>query len=261
MSRTSRQGFVIRRRSGFTVDYRFVSAESYLATDRLVREIAALRHAISGRMLDIGCGSKPYHPMFRESVSHHLGVDLPTSLHDCSAVEAFAGATWLPFRAGAFDCVLCTEVLEHVPQPEQAIAEIARVLRPGGRAIITTPFMYRVHEAPFDFFRYTPFALRSLAERAGLQVAALRTRGGYLTVACDLTFKGLAVMVSALNALVRRLLPGRRHLLHNPFIKFLFCVLQWLPALLLRRENLKSDIYTLGYVMLLHKPDLNDPVG
>jgi hypothetical protein len=138
------------------------------------------------------------------------------------------------------------------------MAEISRVLRPGGTVLLTTPFMYRVHEAPYDFFRYTPFAIRALAEDAGLQVAAIRTRGGYLSVACDVAFKGFAVLVSAVNAALRQVLPNRKHLLHTRAMKTVFFACQWLPAVLLRRENLKSDIYTLGYVTLLRKPGQTD---
>lgn len=254
----AQRGFVKCHRSRFYVDFRQVSAESYFATDRLLREISLLKHEVSGHLLDIGCGTKPYGPLLSGHIARHTGVDLPSSIHDQSAVDAYAGATSLPFRSGAFDSVLCTEVLEHVPDPRKAMEEISRVLRPGGTVLLTTPFMYRVHEAPYDFFRYTPFAITALAESAGLEVTAMRTRGGYLSVACDVVFKGLAVLVSAANAALRRWLPGRRHLLHTQTVKILFFACQWLPAMLLRRENLKSDTYTLGYVTLLRKPGQAD---
>src|ERR1043166_4437153 len=163
----------------FSLNWRLVRAESIFVTARLVREIVKLRDHATGLILDIGCGSKPYRCVFEGRVSGHVGIDVPTSLHPQGAVDAYSTALTLPFRAQSFDFVLCTEVLEHVSDPFAAMQEIGRVLKHGAKALVTTPFMYRVHEVPIDFFRYTAFAHRALAARAGLEIVLITTRGGY----------------------------------------------------------------------------------
>jgi SAM-dependent methyltransferase len=87
----------------------------------------------------------------------------------------------LPFRAGAFDAVKATEVLEHVPDVAGALRECGRVLRPGGRLIITVPFLERLHGDPDDFARYTASMWQRLLVEAGLTPLAIAPQGGYFT--------------------------------------------------------------------------------
>lgn len=205
-------------------------------------------------MLDIGCGTRPYAPLFARHVDSSVGVDWPGSPH-VHVMDAYASGLELPFAAESFDFVLCSEVLEHLPDPALAMREIARVLRPGGRAVVSTPFMYRVHEPPYDFFRYTPFAHRQLAESAGLSVVEIRTRGGYITMFLDVVLKGKALVVGALNAVWRKVVPRGRHLAKTAVVQHLFYWPQRVMAAVLARENVKADVYTVGYVVVLEKRD------
>ncbi|MBX7245342.1 MAG: class I SAM-dependent methyltransferase [Candidatus Sumerlaeaceae bacterium] len=238
---------------GFCVDWRHLSAESILATSRLLAEICARRQFASGRLLDVGCGSRPYDIVFEGLVERHVGVDYPSRMHTAGQPDMYAGALALPFRSESFDFVLCTEVIEHVPDPFVAMGELARVLKHGGRAIVTTPFMYRVHGAPYDFFRYTPFAYREMASRAGLILEELAPRGGYFTVGFDYLMKGLAMVVGGVNTIVRKIFGTKRHLIESRWVRFLFFMIQRPLIALLRRESVKSETYTLGYVAILRK--------
>ena len=80
-----------------------------------------------------------------------------------------------------FDLVICEQVLEHVPDPCAAVDEPARALRPGGRVIVSTPFLIKVHEFPsygmLDYWRFTPRGLRTLLERGGLEVERVGSWG------------------------------------------------------------------------------------
>lgn len=132
---------------------------------------------VSGRVLDVGCGNRPYEGLFASATSY-LGLD---AIREAGRPDALGLAWALPVRSGAFDTVVSFQTLEHLEEPAGAIAEMARVLRPGGHLVLTAPQAWRVHEAPHDFFRYTPFGLRHLAAKAGLEPLSVATQGGVWT--------------------------------------------------------------------------------
>lgn len=121
----------------------------------LDRFIAA--HGSTGRTLDLGAQNGPYAAHFPRRVA----VDLQPSTH----IHARADAHALPFTEASFEVVLCTEVLEHLPEPQRAIDEMFRVLIPGGRLLLTTRFLFPIHDAPHDYFRFTKYGLRYLLRR------------------------------------------------------------------------------------------------
>jgi SAM-dependent methyltransferase len=128
--------------------------------------LAAREHA-RGRLLDIGCGNKPYVPMFAPYVTEHIGVEHADSPHALDAADIIAGAYEIPLPDASVDTVLLAEVLEHLEEPERGLREAHRLLAPGGKIILTAPFMWPIHEEPRDFYRYSPFGLRHLLESAG----------------------------------------------------------------------------------------------
>jgi SAM-dependent methyltransferase len=143
---------------------------------------------VRGRLLDVGCGQKPYADLFQ--VACYIGIELPPGGQ--GVVDAYASGLALPFAAGAFDTVLSNEVLEHVPEPAQLLAEVSRVLRPGGHLVLTTPQTWGLHLVPHDYYRYTPFGLRYLAKKSGLEVVRVYpTTGFWVTFTqrfCDVLF-------------------------------------------------------------------------
>jgi SAM-dependent methyltransferase len=80
-----------------------------------------------------------------------------------------------------FDSVVCHQVLEHVKNPMAAAAELARVLKPGGLAVISIPHLSRRHELPHDYYRFTPEGLRHVLESAGFVVKDVTPYGGILS--------------------------------------------------------------------------------
>lgn len=95
------------------------------------------------------------------------------------AAQVYCRVERLPFRGGSFDAVLCTQVLEHVPDPSVAIAEASRVLSPDGRLILTIPFVAAEHEEPHDYFRFTQFGIRTLLEAHGFECEFVKKQFGF----------------------------------------------------------------------------------
>lgn len=98
--------------------------------DRQLKKFAS--EYFSGRLIDIGCGTKPYKDLLVPYVTEHVGVDHQDTLHDKSNIDRFGTAYDIPAKDGEFDCALCTAVLEHLEEPELAIKECHRVLKRGG---------------------------------------------------------------------------------------------------------------------------------
>lgn len=112
------------------------------------------RYKNDGLVLDIGCGPSPYKRYF----PNRIGLDTASK----DGVDVVATIYELPFENEKFDIILCTEVLEHLNSPESAIKEIARVLKKEGVLILTTRFLFPLHDVPDDYYRYTKYGLRYL---------------------------------------------------------------------------------------------------
>jgi SAM-dependent methyltransferase len=115
----------------------------------------------------------------------YIGIDMI----DGPDVDLVAFADALPFPDASFDCVVCTEMLEHDPTPWLTLPEIARVLRPDGVVILTARGIgYPLHGFPDDYWRFTESSFRHLFELAGLRVVETRlddpVKPGVLGVAC-----------------------------------------------------------------------------
>ena len=149
----------------------------WIARRGLKRGIHAVAHHARGRLLDVGCGVKPYRAMFA-ACSAYVGIERPGTLSKSTVVDVWGDALALPIAAASFETVLCSEVLEHVPEPSALFAEAARVLRPGGVLLLTTPQVWGLHEEPWDFFRYTKYGLAHLARKNGFAVVEVRPTCG-----------------------------------------------------------------------------------
>lgn len=158
------------------------------------------------RVLDAGAGDAPYRELFAHC--DYRTSDWSHSVHDGGrAADVVASLDALPLPDGELDAILNTQVLEHVADPQAVVAELARVLKPGGELWLTAPLVNELHEEPFDFFRYTPYGLRTLFERAGLDVVSIEPLNGYYTtMAMLLRHAGLITGVRDRGDLLRRVL-------------------------------------------------------
>jgi SAM-dependent methyltransferase len=187
---------VVRTRTGRfapTSDPAVLGVASRLVASRQVAAYeTALRRYARGVLLDMGCGVVPYLEIYRPLVETNVCVDWEGSLHGGQYLDEVADLNQpLRFAAASFDTVLLTDVLEHIARPWVLCPEIARILKPDGHVIIGVPYMYWLHEQPHDYYRYTEFGLRKLADDAGLEPVDLVRYGGAPEVMSDIAAKCL----------------------------------------------------------------------
>lgn len=137
------------------------------------------REHARGTLIDIGSGNAPYRRLVEPHIETYIGVDYPAAGMQPGA-SVYGDAMQLPVRDASVDTVLCTEVIEHLPRPAECFAEFARVLRPGGSLILTTPLHWQLHEEPRDFYRYTKHGLRYLMTTNGLEPEAIIPITGFI---------------------------------------------------------------------------------
>jgi SAM-dependent methyltransferase len=150
----------------------------------------AIQRHVCGRLLDLGCGNVPLYGMYRDLVTENICVDWEQTFHPNCHVDQLVNLNGaLPFADEEFDTILSTDVLEHIARPESAWAEMCRVLRPGGKLVLTTPFFYWLHEEPHDYQRYTAHKLRLCCADHNLDIVELNAYGGAPEVIFDIVGK------------------------------------------------------------------------
>jgi SAM-dependent methyltransferase len=136
---------------------------------------------IRGTLFDLGAGEAPYREYCESHCERYVAVDWGQSLHSVRADIIADLNQPLPIASGSADVVLCISVLEHLHEPQGFLSEAARILRDDGALLLQVPFQWWVHEAPHDYFRYTPFALQLLLERAGFAGVDIEPLGGFFS--------------------------------------------------------------------------------
>lgn len=165
-------------------DYRYkIHAQDYFVIKHLSRFIHSkiAQYVTPGKRVgDIGCGEQPFRREIEHAGGMYAGIDLTQNSQN--TVDVLATITNIPLPDNSFDIILCTEVLEHVPDTYLAFKELARLTKPSGKIILTVPFAYPLHEEPYDFLRLTRYQIHECAEKSGLRIIELTTSGNELEV-------------------------------------------------------------------------------
>lgn len=172
-------------------DPKALSIASRVIADATARFYAdALPRYARGALLDLGCGRVPLYAAYKDRVESITCVDWANTLHPNPHVDLeqdLNGPIELP--DASCDTIILSDVLEHIRHPEQMVQEMFRLLRPGGHVLLNVPFYHGLHERPHDYFRYTEYALRSMAEDAGFEVLQLEATGGAPEILADVLSK------------------------------------------------------------------------
>ncbi|MBO6526353.1 class I SAM-dependent methyltransferase [Erythrobacter sp.] len=154
----------------------------------LASGVAEISSAMKGGvLLDFGCGRKPYEDFF--DVDKYIGLDHEDTGHDhrTSKVDVYYDGRKIPFPDETFDHVFSSETLEHVFNLDEVMSEISRVLKTGGRFAFTCPFVWDEHEVPYDYARYTSFAVESILDTHNFKIEKLVKSSNYVETIAQMT--------------------------------------------------------------------------
>lgn len=210
----------------------------YLVRKGLFQEISRCGKYIDGNVLDVGCGSKPYVGQFAKCDSYvGLEYDSPILIEKNIDVDFTYDGKRFPFEDDRFDSVVSFQVLEHVFEPVEFIAEIKRVLKPNGRLLITVPFFWDEHEQPYDYARYTSFGLKYLFEKNKFDV-----------IYQEKTLANFSALIQILILFIYKRVPKSK------FVFYLTCIFLFFPLNILgelfNNKKADSDLYMDNVIVL-----------
>lgn len=181
------------------------------------------------RLVDVGCGWRPYRKMYDRYVKVSYGIDSSAYGHILEGVDVAADADAIPFRAESFDVVFCTDVLEHLKWPSNAIKNFNAILKQKGVLVIAVPSMFPLHNEPFDYFRFTSHGLRLLLEENGFKVIKMNPQGEIIGVLVFWFVRIQSVFWQSLGGFLRF---PYFHSIFNPFVFVFMAIPQFSYALL-----------------------------
>lgn len=172
-------------------------SHNWLIYDISDKWLNAYKHTVAGTLYDLGCGESPYKYWLLQQAEKYIGVDWLGSFHSTTADIVANLNEPLPIQSEVADTVLSLSVMEHLSEPQLMLNEANRILKPEGVLVLQVPWQWWIHEAPYDFFRYTPYGLKLLLERAGFDEIDVRPQAGFFTT-----------MTLKMNYFSRRLIRG-----------------------------------------------------
>lgn len=209
---------------------------------------AALELPAGARVLDAGAGNGRYRPLFDRQ--RYIAADLcRVAGKNYRRIDVITDLVQPGLREGSLDAVVSIQVLEHIREPQRFLVEMGKLLKPEGALYLTCPLNWGVHEAPHDFYRFTPYALEDLLRGAGLEVKSIEPMGGYFCL--------LGKILSRLPFQLEKPTRGtiKKFLFWLSFIVLKEVFHYWIPYFLVHLDFLdrKKD-FTLGYLCHATKP-------
>ena len=204
---------------------------------------AAVRKYAKGDILDIGCGNKPYEPLF-QGMGKYVGCDvIQSSSHK---VDILCLSTAIPLPDEQFDTVFCTQVMEHVEDHQKMLGEAYRLLRKGGKIILSVPMAWEHHEVPYDFFRFTKYGLTYVFEKAGFKILEIKSNGGKWALLGQMSQNIIRSSIEGKKSIFKKLL----YLFYRFFFKYIINLFY----IGLEKLDKDEDFVTLNFVIVAERP-------
>ncbi len=212
----------------------------YDISDRFLEKHRSL---FKGTLYDLGAGESPYKDFFESHAEQYIAVDWAGSYHATKADIAADLNRSLPIESDVADTVVSLSVLEHLYDPQLMLKEAFRILKRDSSIVVQVPWQWWIHEAPYDYFRYTPYGLKHMFESAGFVDVQVEPQAGFFTM---VTLK--------INNFSRRFVKGPRPI--RSFLKSLFSIFWYLGQKLcplLDKLDRNWELETTGYFVTARK--------
>lgn len=212
----------------------------YFARKGLYENMSELISNLYGRLLDVGCGTKPYEGLC--DVEEYIGLEInDEGNRNHSHANIFYDGKIIPFKDKSFDNILSNQVFEHVFNPHQFLREINRVTKPGGLFLMTVPFVWDEHEQPYDYARYSSFGLKYILNENGFEIIKFRKSNN-----------GVGVIFQLINAYIYKITVTK-----NRYINLVTTLVLMAPiniiGLILSKILPKNDDLYLDNIVLAKK--------
>ena len=197
--------------------------DNFLPRQAVLNALTEQLGNFQGTLLDLGCGSMPYKSIILSPPSRvrkYTGLDLSRDLRhrdysQCAPPDLEWDGGTIPLDHGSIDCAIATEVFQQCPDVENVMREVIRVLKPGGLLFFTVPFLWALHNAPHDQYRFTPFALDRHLCNVGFEHIEMKALGGWDASLAQMI--GLWVGRRPMRGIKRRMLS----LISVPIVRYL----------------------------------------
>lgn len=222
-------------------------------SDKLTRDSlsAVARKYAAGRLIDLGCGTRPYEEIFRPHIESYFGVDFePTADRNYGGntnADLYRDCADTRLPEASFDTLLSTQVIEHIYDTGKYLDECLRLLKPGGAGIFTAPLIWPCHSEPYDYYRFTRYSLEKIFRDRGFEIEELTASGFSIATAAQ-----LAVMAILGNT---RGVPVR---LFRRLARVTLVPLINLAAVFLNRFQ-GEEALCLNYLIVVRKPRREPP--
>jgi SAM-dependent methyltransferase len=223
-------------------------AEHWHAHNWLIKKLvndkikARLPH-LNGAVVDLGCGVRPFEQDILCYASTYTGVDWSNTLHGLKADVVADLNKQLPLDTDSVDHVVSFEVLEHLAEPGVMLNEACRILHSGGSLMLSVPFQWWVHEAPWDYQRFTCHGLAYQLAKAGFTDISIEPTSGFWSM-----------WLLKLNYQMTRLIRGPRFT--RGIIRAMCIPIWWINQVIapIMDRYWPEDRETAGYFAIAHKP-------
>jgi len=218
---------------------------NWLAYDTSDRLLVKYCQFYRGVIYDLGAGEAPYKEFFLRYANAYIAVDWANTYHKSSADIVADLNSLLPIDSEVADAVVSLSVLEHLCDPAVMLSEAFRILKSGGGLVLQVPWQWWVHEAPYDYYRYTPYGLQYLLKNAGFACVVVEPQAGFFTM-----------MVLKFNYFTLRFIRGPRllRLFLRGGLGFFWFLGQKIAPLLDRLLDRNWQLEASGYFVTARKP-------